>query len=143
MGLVHLSSDRFGFDLFVFWYLTLLHASIHLIEFRYIPRRFRVPFSTIRYEWLDPSIKKTEWSREEEEKLLHMAKLMPNQWRTIAPIVGRTAAQCLQHYERLLNMAQESGTGEGGSGAVADDPRQVELFYFDYIFCVHFEYSVR
>lgn len=85
-------------------------------------------FSTVRYEWLDPSIKKTEWSREEEEKLLHMAKLMPNQWRTIAPIVGRTAAQCLQHYERLLNMAQESGTGEGSSGAVADDPRQVELF---------------
>ena len=45
------------------------------------------------HEWLDPSIKKTEWSREEEEKLLHLAKLMPTQWRTIAPIVGRTAAQ--------------------------------------------------
>uniref|UniRef100_A0A8C4TI17 CDC5-related protein n=1 Tax=Erpetoichthys calabaricus TaxID=27687 RepID=A0A8C4TI17_ERPCA len=45
------------------------------------------------YEWLDPSIKKTEWSREEEEKLLHLAKLMPTQWRTIAPIIGRTAAQ--------------------------------------------------
>jgi hypothetical protein len=55
-----------------------------------------------RYEWLDPSIKKTEWSREEEEKLLHLAKLMPTQWRTIAPIVGRTAAQCLEHYEYLL-----------------------------------------
>ena len=41
------------------------------------------------YEWLDPSIKKIEWSREEDEKLLHMAKLMPTQWRTIAPIVGR------------------------------------------------------
>lgn len=27
---------------------------------------------------------------------------MPNQWRTIAPIIGRTATQCLQHYERLL-----------------------------------------
>lgn len=27
---------------------------------------------------------------------------MPNQWRTIAPLVGRTAAQCLEHYERLL-----------------------------------------
>lgn len=79
------------------------------------------------YEWLDPSIKKTEWSREEEEKLLHMAKLMPNQWRTIAPIVGRTAAQCLQHYERLLDMAQESG-GAGGDGegaAAADDPRRL------------------
>lgn len=55
-----------------------------------------------RFEWLDPSIKKTEWSREEEEKLLHLAKLMPTQWRTIAPIVGRTAAQCLEHYEYLL-----------------------------------------
>ena len=85
-----------------------------------------VPYSLFhRYEWLDPSIKKTEWSREEEEKLLHMAKLMPNQWRTIAPIVGRTAAQCLQHYERLLNMAQDSGAGEGGP-AMADDPRQAE-----------------
>ena len=54
------------------------------------------------YEWLDPSIKKTEWSREEDEKLLHLAKLMPTQWRTIAPIVGRTAAQCLERYEYLL-----------------------------------------
>ena len=54
------------------------------------------------FEWLDPSVKKTEWSREEEEKLLHMAKLMPTQWRTIAPIIGRTAAQCLEHYELLL-----------------------------------------
>ena len=49
------------------------------------------------------SIKKTEWSREEEEKLLHLAKLMPTQWRTIAPLVGRTAAQCLEHYEFLLD----------------------------------------
>lgn len=48
------------------------------------------------YEWLDPSIKKTEWTREEDEKLLHLAKLLPTQWRTIAPIVGRTPAQCLE-----------------------------------------------
>ena len=48
------------------------------------------------YEWLDPSIKKTEWTREEDEKLLHLAKLMPTQWRTIATIVGRTPAQCLE-----------------------------------------------
>jgi len=27
---------------------------------------------------------------------------MPTQWRTIAPIIGRTAAQCLEHYEQLL-----------------------------------------
>ncbi|KAI6645934.1 Cell division cycle 5-like protein [Oopsacas minuta] len=66
------------------------------------------------FEWLDPSIKKTEWTREEEEKLLNLAKLFPCQWRTIAPHVGRTAAQCLEHYEYLLDKAQrnEGETGE-------------------------------
>lgn len=57
------------------------------------------------FEWLDPSIKKTEWSREEDEKLLHMAKLMPTQWRTISQIIGRTSAQCLERYETLLYVA--------------------------------------
>ncbi|XP_021950425.1 cell division cycle 5-like protein [Folsomia candida] len=73
------------------------------------------------YEWLDPSIKKTEWSREEDEKLLHMAKLMPTQWRTIAPIIGRTAAQCLERYEYLLDQAQKKEEGEEAT----DDPRKL------------------
>ncbi|CAK4080584.1 unnamed protein product [Aphanomyces euteiches] len=73
------------------------------------------------YEWLDPSIKKTEWSREEEEKLLHLAKLMPSQWRTIAPIVGRTAAQCMEHYEKLLDQAQSKTEGD----ETTDDPRRL------------------
>jgi len=72
------------------------------------------------YEWLDPSIKKTEWSREEEEKLLHLAKIMPNQWRTIAPMVGRTASQCLEHYEKLLDAAQNKESLDP-----ADDPRRL------------------
>lgn len=74
------------------------------------------------YEWLDPNIKKTEWSREEEEKLLHLAKLMPTQWRTIAPIIGRTASQCLEHYEYLLDKAADREAGlEGG-----EDPRKLK-----------------
>lgn len=72
------------------------------------------------YEWLDPSIKKTEWTREEEEKLLHLAKIFPTQWRTIAPIIGRTPAQCIEHYERLLDNAQ------GKSGDLDEsDPRRL------------------
>ncbi|XP_028855826.1 cell division cycle 5-like protein [Denticeps clupeoides] len=74
------------------------------------------------YEWLDPSIKKTEWSREEEEKLLHLAKLMPTQWRTIAPIIGRTAAQCLEHYEYLLDKAAQRDNEED----TTDDPRKLK-----------------
>ena len=63
------------------------------------------------HEWLDPSVRKVEWSRAEEEKLLHLAKLMPAQWKTIGPLVGRTAAQCQEHYEKLLD---EAAAGRGG-----------------------------
>ncbi|KAI9836622.1 MAG: Pre-mRNA-splicing factor cef1 [Sarea resinae] len=85
-------------------------------------------------EWLDPSIRKIEWSKEEDEKLLHLAKLMPTQWRTIAPIVGRTATQCLERYQKLLDEAEarendELGLGgpEGGETAPpsADDVRKL------------------
>ncbi|VDN03443.1 unnamed protein product [Thelazia callipaeda] len=76
-------------------------------------------------EWLDPGIKKTEWSRTEDEKLLHLAKLMPTQWRTIAPIVGRTAAQCLERYEYLLDEAQKKSEQLEGSGGL-DDARKLK-----------------
>lgn len=62
----------------------------------------------------------TEWSREEDEKLLHLAKLMPTQWRTIAPLIGRTASQCLERYEYLLDQAQAKEGEETG-----DDPRKL------------------
>ena len=83
------------------------------------------------YEWLDPSIKKIEWSKEEDEKLLHLAKLMPTQWRTIAPIVGRTATQCLERYQQLLDEADamHDPLGLAGPGAEtapsADDVRRL------------------
>ena len=56
--------------------------------------------------------------------MLHLAKLMPTQWRTIAPIVGRTAAQCLEHYERLLDQATR-GTKVDADYSAADDPRRL------------------
>lgn len=73
------------------------------------------------YEWLDPSIKKTEWSKEEDEKLLHLAKLMPTQWRTIAPIVGRTATQCLERYQKLLDEAEQRDNEELGLAGVGPE----------------------
>ena len=61
-----------------------------------------------------------------------MAKLLPTQWRTIAPIVGRTATQCLERYQKLLDEqeAKESGdlglAGPDGTGApTADDVRRL------------------
>lgn len=70
-------------------------------------------------------------SQEEDEKLLHLAKLMPTQWRTIAPIVGRTATQCLERYQKLLDEAEakeneELGlAGPGDAGASVDDVRRL------------------
>jgi pre-mRNA-splicing factor CDC5/CEF1 len=64
------------------------------------------------HEWLDPSVRKVEWSREEEEKLLHLAKLMPAQWKTIGPLVGRTASQCQEQYEKLLDSAATGKEGD-------------------------------
>ncbi|CAN7091017.1 unnamed protein product [Brassica rapa subsp. narinosa] len=71
-------------------------------------------------EWLDPSIKKTEWTREEDEKLLHLSKILPTQWRTIAPAVGRTSSQCLERYEKLLDASSCSKGYEAGG-----DPRKL------------------
>jgi pre-mRNA-splicing factor CDC5/CEF1 len=73
-------------------------------------------------EWLDPSVKKVEWSRAEDEKLLHLAKLLPAQWKTIAPLLGRTATQCQDRYERLLDEAAAAASGEGtGDGGAEED----------------------
>lgn len=54
------------------------------------------------YEYLSPSINKNPWDRQEDEKLLSLAKLLPNQWRSIAGVIGRTATQCVERYQRLL-----------------------------------------
>ncbi|KAF1923959.1 uncharacterized protein M421DRAFT_9251 [Didymella exigua CBS 183.55] len=82
-------------------------------------------------EWLDPSIKKTEWSREDDEKLLTMAKLLPTQWRTIAPIVGRTATQCLERYQKLLDEQESRESGDlalaGPDGGEAAAPTADEV----------------
>ncbi|KIK92662.1 hypothetical protein PAXRUDRAFT_26637 [Paxillus rubicundulus Ve08.2h10] len=107
------------------WYTTLFANEYHLTH----PHRARISSLLVRktpkqckarwYEWLDPSIRKTEWSKPlafktEDEKLLHLAKLIPTQWRTIAPLVGRTATQCLERYQKLLDEAESKENEELG-----------------------------
>ena len=83
-----------------------------------LPRKTAKQCKARWYEWLDPSIKKTEWTNHEEEKLLHLSKIFPSQWRTIAPLVGRTPHQCITHYEKLLDLAQ-------GRENIENDPRKL------------------
>lgn len=67
---------------------------------------------------------------------MHLAKIMTCQWRTIAPIVGRTASQCIDRYERLLcggvgcgrpltGRSDEAMRADGNAPDEADDPRRL------------------
>jgi pre-mRNA-splicing factor CDC5/CEF1 len=46
---------------------------------------------------------------------------MPTQWRTIAPLVGRTATQCLERYQKLLDDAEKAENEEMGLGDGDDE----------------------
>ena len=43
-----------------------------------LPRKTATQSKARWYEWLDPSIIKTQWTREEDEKLLHLSKIFPS-----------------------------------------------------------------
>ncbi|MES1913652.1 MAG: hypothetical protein MHM6MM_005824 [Cercozoa sp. M6MM] len=90
-----------------------------------LPRKSAKQCKARWYEWLSPHIKKTEWTREEEERLLYMCKIMPCQWRTIAKAVGRTAHQCVEHYETLIKRASadlpDAGEGDAEDALAAGD----------------------
>lgn len=75
------------------------------------------------FEWLDPSIKKTEWTQEEEEKLIHLQRIMPTAWRTIAPMIGRTASQCIEHFEALVNRQSTEPAADGDAAGSSVTPR--------------------
>ncbi|GKB30573.1 cell division cycle 5-like protein [Tanacetum coccineum] len=55
------------------------------------------------------------------EKLLHLSKLLPSQWRSIALLVGHTPSQYLQCYERLIDAA----CAKDGTYKVGDDLRKL------------------
>ena len=46
---------------------------------------------------------------------------MPTQWCMTAPIVGWTATQCLEHYQKLLDEAEAKETEELGLAGPRDE----------------------
>ncbi|KAF9611413.1 hypothetical protein IFM89_032082 [Coptis chinensis] len=71
------------------------------------------------YEWLDPSIKKPSGQEKKMMKPLHLAKLMPTQWRTIA----LSLADSFRGAERE-EMSEGSGATRALLANYAQTPRQ-------------------
>lgn len=67
-------------------------------------------------EYLDPRLNKSEWTQDLDVKLLELARLIPNQWRTIASKLGRTATQCIERYQTLLDYEGSSEMDLAGPG---------------------------
>ncbi|KAI5960565.1 CEF1 [Candida pseudojiufengensis] len=54
-------------------------------------------------EWLNPLINKSDWTPEQDKRLIEVHKVLPNQWRSISTIIGRTATQCVERYQHLID----------------------------------------
>lgn len=77
------------------------------------------------YNWLDPKIKKTDWTKKESEQLLTLSKMFPSQWKTIATFIGRTPYQCVQHFQEVIDKA------EGLEIDPNNDPRKLKVGEID------------
>ncbi|SCU78353.1 LAMI_0A04346g1_1 [Lachancea mirantina] len=53
-------------------------------------------------EFLNPQLNFDKFSAKEDATLLSLARELPNQWRTIADVLGRTAQICVNRYNELL-----------------------------------------
>ncbi|SMN22097.1 similar to Saccharomyces cerevisiae YMR213W CEF1 Essential splicing factor [Maudiozyma saulgeensis] len=54
-------------------------------------------------EFLNPQLNFNGFTKEEDVKLLTLARKLPNQWRTISDMMGRTAQICIERYNILLS----------------------------------------
>ena len=92
--------------------LAGMNGWTHLLRKQNGPRYFYPPFSFHVH---------IQHFQTEDEKVLQLAKLMPTQYPTIAAMVGRTATQCLERYQKLLDEAEAKGNEELGLSGPSDD----------------------
>ncbi|CCF56619.1 hypothetical protein KAFR_0B03230 [Kazachstania africana CBS 2517] len=68
-------------------------------------------------EFLNPQLNFSEFSKEDDSRLLDLARKLPNQWRTISGIMGRTAQVCINRYNRLLSSEEAITDNEAVLGS--------------------------
>lgn len=83
-----------------------------------LPRKTASQVKARWEEYLDPTLRKTPWTQHEDEKLLHLARLMPMQWRTISQYFGRSAYQCVERYKELVDKVSATPHYDDNDAAV-------------------------
>ncbi|OEJ83039.1 Pre-mRNA-splicing factor CEF1 [Hanseniaspora osmophila] len=70
-------------------------------------------------EYLNPLLNFQSFTTTEDSKLMELAKYYPNQWRTIADIMGRTAQLCIDRYNQLISKmaSTDMDIGKGPFGS--------------------------
>ncbi|OHT16556.1 Myb-like DNA-binding domain containing protein [Tritrichomonas foetus] len=86
-----------------------------------LPRKTAQQVKARWEEYLDPTLRKTPWTQREDEKLLHFARLMPMQWRTVAQYFGRSPYQCVERYRELVDKASATPHFSDNDAAVAHE----------------------
>merc|ERR1711879_1022263 len=57
------------------------------------------------FDWLDPGINKTFFSKEDDSKIIYLQSIFPSHWKTISEILKRPPQHCIERYEKLLRIA--------------------------------------
>ena len=86
-----------------------------------LPRKSASQVKARWEEYLDPTLRKTSWTQKEDEKLLHLARLMPMQWRTISQYFGRSAYQCVERYRELVDKASSTPHYDDNDAAIVHE----------------------
>ena len=69
-------------------------------------------------EYLKHTLEDTQWDPEDDLKLIRLSKVFPNQWKTIASSLGRSAQHCLTRFEYILG---ERNSTESSSLAASEE----------------------
>mmetsp|Transcript_42044 Transcript_42044/g.67623 ORF Transcript_42044/g.67623 Transcript_42044/m.67623 type:complete len:531 (-) Transcript_42044:321-1913(-) len=77
--------------------------------------------------YLNPKINRKGWTFDEDERLIYLAFILPSQWNTIAPLIGRTTDQCFDRFQKLINIK----TNNTVTKSINLDPRESILKDFN------------
>ncbi|KNH08881.1 SANT/Myb domain containing protein [Perkinsela sp. CCAP 1560/4] len=78
-------------------------------------------------EYLNPVLQVRKWSPKDDENLLRLAKAFPNQWKTIATTLSRSAQQCLTRFDEIVYAETASHSVGGILGSPFDASAPNEL----------------